>query len=95
MVRIRLSRKGRRNRAFFRIEVFDQRTRRDGAAIEQLGWYNPYATEKEKPFELNAERAKYWIDKGAQPTPTIWDLLHKVGVNKPVRVKPATKRAKA
>ena len=39
--KIRLKRIGRRNRPFYRLVVMDSRKRRDGAAIEELGWYNP------------------------------------------------------
>ena len=51
-VRIRLSRYGRRNRAFFRIEVFDSRTRRDGKSIEKLGWYDPVIAEEAKKYGI-------------------------------------------
>lgn len=77
MVRIRMQRTGRKNRPFYRIQVLDQRTRRDGAAIEQLGWYNPLERDPAKAVNLNEERVKYWIGVGAQPSDTIRDMLAK------------------
>ena len=75
MVRIRMQRTGRKNRPFYRIQVLDKRTRRDGASIEQLGWYDPLAKDPAKQVNLNEERAKYWISVGAQPSDTVRDFL--------------------
>lgn len=77
MVRIRMKRTGRTNAPFYRIQVLDQRVRRDGAAIEQLGWYNPLAKDPAKQLNLNEERVKYWIGVGAQPSDTVRDMLAK------------------
>ncbi|MBL8761605.1 MAG: 30S ribosomal protein S16 [Phycisphaerae bacterium] len=77
MVRIRLQRLGRHNRPFYRINAVDKRTRRDGSAIEQLGWYDPMAKDPAKQLELNEERVKYWISVGAQPSETLRDVLAK------------------
>ena len=66
---IRLTRGGRKNRPFYRIGVFDERTRREGAALENLGHYNPIAEGKQ--VELNEERVKYWLGVGARPSPTV------------------------
>ena len=52
--KIRLKRIGRRNRPFYRMVVMDSRSRRDGAAIEELGWYNPI--DLDKSFSLKDER---------------------------------------
>lgn len=73
MVRIRLSRRGKKNDPFYRIVVTDKRTQRDGAPIEEIGTYNP----KTKQLVLNKEKAEAWIKKGAQPTSTIRSLLKK------------------
>ena len=51
--KIRLKRIGRRNRPFYRMVVMDSRSRRDGAAIEELGWYNPI--DVEHSFSLNVQ----------------------------------------
>ena len=70
-VRIRLKRFGRKNRAFFRLGVFDSRTRRDGRAIEELGWYDPLVAQEDKKYSLNRERISYWLSVGALPSTTI------------------------
>lgn len=75
MVRLRLQRLGRTNRSFFRISAMDKRSRRDGPFIEQIGWYDPEASEDAKKVGLNEERAKYWLSKGAQPSDTVRDIL--------------------
>jgi small subunit ribosomal protein S16 len=80
MLRIRCSRFGRRNRAFFRIEVFDARTRRNGRSVERLGWYDPMVADETKKYSVNIERAKYWLSVGAKPTGTVGDIFRKVGV---------------
>ena len=80
MVRIRLSRYGRRNRPFYRIEVFDVRTRRNGRSLEQIGWYDPMVADNDKKVSLNAERALYWLQVGAQPSDTVQDFFRHKGV---------------
>lgn len=77
MVRIRMKRTGRTNAPFYRIQVLDKRVRRDGAAIEQLGWYNPLEKNPAKQINLNEERCKYWISVGAQPSETVKDMFAK------------------
>lgn len=72
-----MTRTGRKNRPFYRIQVLDGRTRRDGAAIEQIGWYNPLEKDVAKQINLDEERVKYWIGVGAQPSDTIRDMLAK------------------
>jgi small subunit ribosomal protein S16 len=78
MVVMRLKRMGRTNRAFFRINVMDKRSPRDGRVIEQLGWYDPIAAE-DKQLNVNTERAAYWLSVGAQPSPTVRSLLKRAG----------------
>ena len=80
MVRIRMQRLGRRHRPFYRINAIDQRTRRDGRFIENLGWYDPIATNPDRQLKLNAERIKYWLSVGAQPSETMRDILVKNGL---------------
>ena len=78
MVKIRLTRMGAHKSPFYRIIVTDSRARRDGPFIEIIGTYDP----KKEPSEVkvNAERAKYWVDRGAQPTDIVKNLLQKAGV---------------
>jgi small subunit ribosomal protein S16 len=80
MVRIRLTRVGRKNLALWRIGAFDARTRRDGRALEYLGHYNPHAENDAERLSVNKERVQYWLSKGAQPTTTVASLLRKAGV---------------
>jgi small subunit ribosomal protein S16 len=75
VVRIRLQRMGRTHRPFYRIQVTDGRRRRDGAAIEELGWYDPIAKDPAKQVSINEERIKYWLSVGAQPSDTMKDFL--------------------
>lgn len=79
-VRIRLKRMGAKKRPFYRIVVADSRAARDGRFIEQLGFYDPLATEDEKRFQVDEEKALDWLRKGAQPSDTTRDLLRKEGV---------------
>ncbi len=67
MVKIRLKRMGRKNRAFFRICAFDSREERDGRSIEQLGTYDPREKDESKKVVLKRERIEYWLSVGAQP----------------------------
>ena len=80
-----MQRIGRSRRPFYRIQVLDQRKRRNGAAIEQLGWYDPIAKDPAKQVQLNEERVKYWIGVGAQPSDTVRDML---GRRKLIKLEP-------
>ena len=76
--KIRLKRIGRRNRPFYRMVVMDSRSRRDGAAIEELGWYNPI--DIEHSYSLKDERILYWLKDGAQTTDAAHKLLRRAGI---------------
>ena len=77
MVRIRMKRTGTRNAACFRIVVMDQRSSRDGRAIEELGYYDPMKQPAE--IKVDNEKAQQWMKNGAQPTETVRVLLKKSG----------------
>ena len=62
---------------FYRVVVADSRTKRDGAAIEQIGKYNP--TDEPSFIEIQSERAQYWLSVGAQPTEQVLALLKVTG----------------
>ena len=79
-VRLRLKRTGRRNRPFFRIGAFHHTTRRDGRPIEDLGWYDPLVVDRDKSFQIDGERAQYWIAQGAQPSETVRSMLKRRGL---------------
>ena len=72
-VKIRLASVGRKNVSRFRVVAIDGRTQRDGKFLEVLGTYNPQANPKQ--FTLNAERITYWIEKGAEVSETVHNLL--------------------
>ncbi|MAB89203.1 MAG: 30S ribosomal protein S16 [Planctomycetota bacterium] len=78
-VRIRLTRIGRMHRPFYRIAAYDSRTRRDGRALEYLGYYDPLLTTGTR-VKLDKEKAEAWIAKGAQPSETVASFLREIGV---------------
>ena len=78
MVKIRLRRIGAKKAPFYRIVVADSRFARDGRFIEEIGYYDP--TKEPSVVKIDAEKAKQWLDNGAQPTDTVRALLKKVDV---------------
>jgi len=77
-VKIRLSRHGKKNYAFYHIVVADSRAPRDGKYIERLGSYNPNT--HPATIELNFEKALTWLNNGAQLTETCKNILSHEGV---------------
>lgn len=71
MLVIRLQRVGKKHQASFRVVLQDRRWKPSGKSLELLGFYNP--TSKEKQFQT--ERIKFWISKGAQPSPTLHNMF--------------------
>ena len=82
-VRLRMARLGRKNRPFFRVGAFDARTRRDGAPIEYLGWYDPLVADFDKSVELDLERVQHWIEKGAKCSDTVASFAKRKGLTLP------------
>ena len=80
MVRLRLTRTGRKKISRWRLGAFNSRTRRDGTPIEYLGTYDPTVEEEEKKADFNLERVEYWLSQGAQPSDTVASILGKKGV---------------
>jgi small subunit ribosomal protein S16 len=78
MVKIRLRRMGAKKQPTYRFVVADSRSPRDGRFIEILGHYNPRT--EPKTLEVNAEKAKEWLAKGAQPTETVRRLFAEKGI---------------
>lgn len=72
-VRIRLKRIGRIHAPFYRVVVVDQRKKRDGQVIEEVGIYDP--TRDPSIIKIDSERAQYWLSVGAQPSNTVRNLL--------------------
>ena len=76
--RIRLRRTGRRHQPTYRIVVTDKAAPRDGKFIETLGHYNPRT--EPVTIEVNAEKARDWLSRGATPSDTVRSLFKKAGV---------------
>ena len=76
MLKMRLSMGGTKKRPVYKIVVADSRFPRDGRFIEKLGFFNPLLPkEKKERVGLDAERIKYWLSQGAQPTTRVARLL--------------------
>nr|QOJ51445.1 ribosomal protein S16 [Primula annulata] len=78
MVKLRLKRCGRKQRAVYRIVAIDVRSRREGRDLRKVGFYDPI---KNQTY-LNVPVILYFLEKGAQPTETVQDILKKVEVFK-------------
>jgi len=72
-VRIRLARRGRKKRPFYKIVVAHSEAPRDGRFIESIGSYNPLMDPAEVSIDSN--RLQYWLEQGAEPTDTVRSLL--------------------
>jgi small subunit ribosomal protein S16 len=77
-VKIRLARGGAKKKPFYQIVVADERCPRDGRYIENIGQYNPLC--EPVMLSLKADRALAWLNKGAQPSEMVLQLLRKDGV---------------
>jgi len=81
MVVIRMQRAGGKNKPTYRVVVADSRFQRDGRFLEKLGYYDP------KPatplVSIDLERAKYWLDNGAQASPAVAVLIKKLRAAQP------------
>jgi small subunit ribosomal protein S16 len=73
MVKIRLTQTGTTNRKSYRVIAIEEGKRRDGKAIENLGYFNPLV--KPPQIVIDRERVAYWRSKGAQVTPAVEKLL--------------------
>nr|WAJ49242.1 ribosomal protein S16 [Correa alba]WAJ49326.1 ribosomal protein S16 [Correa glabra]WAJ49414.1 ribosomal protein S16 [Correa lawrenceana var. grampiana]WAJ49500.1 ribosomal protein S16 [Correa lawrenceana var. latrobeana]WAJ51578.1 ribosomal protein S16 [Leionema rotundifolium]WAJ51840.1 ribosomal protein S16 [Phebalium multiflorum] len=76
MVKLRLKRCGRKQRAVYRIVAIDGRSRREGRDLRKVGFYDPINNQT----HLNVPAILYFLDKGAQPTGTVHDISKKAGV---------------
>jgi small subunit ribosomal protein S16 len=102
MLRIRLSMGGVRKRPVYKIVIADSRYPRDGKFLEKVGSYNPLLPkDKKERIKVEAERIKYWISKGAQPTLRVSRILGEVQLmpmpkpgNNPLKAIPKKDRKK-
>ena len=78
MVKLRLRRMGAKKRPSYRIVAADSRSPRDGAFIESVGFYDPITDPA--TINVNLDRARHWINNGAQPTDTVRSILQRAGV---------------
>ena len=77
MLRIRLSRTGKKKQASYRVVVANSESKRDGRIVERIGHYNPRTDPLE--YRIREERALYWLSVGAQPSDAVRRLLQKQG----------------
>jgi small subunit ribosomal protein S16 len=73
MLKIRLRRMGARNSPFYRVVVSDSRNVPTASAVEEIGYYD--STKNPAQVSIDAERAQYWVGRGAQMSPTVKKLL--------------------
>lgn len=78
-VRVRLTRKGAKKRPFYRIVAADSEAPRDGRFLEVLGYYDPLKDPAQ--VEMDEEKVKKWIQRGAKVSETVGSLLRKKGVS--------------
>ena len=78
-VRLRLTRVGGKKDPIWRVVVADQRSPRDGRVIETIGQYNPQT--EPSTIRIDEERARHWLDRGAQPSQQVSKLLRISGVS--------------
>ncbi len=87
MVRIRLRRMGAKRQPSYRVVVANSENPRDGRFLEIIGFFNPRTDPP--TLELDAERARYWLGVGAQPSEAVVRLLKKVGAMPEAAAAPA------
>jgi small subunit ribosomal protein S16 len=75
MLAISLMRTGAKKKPSYRVVVKEKRSKRDGAYLENLGTYDP--AREPAAINLNLDRVRHWIEKGAQPTDTVRRLIRK------------------
>ena len=75
---LRMARRGTTHRPYYHIVAADSRAARDGRYLEQIGRYDPLG---ETSLEIDAEKARKWLARGAQQSPTVSRLLRRAGVH--------------
>lgn len=78
MIKLRLKKYGRKGQISYRIVLMPSTNKRDGKAIEELGFYNP----RTKEVNVNISRINLRISQGAQPTTTVANLIKKISLSK-------------
>ena len=80
MVKLRMTRMGKKKSPFYRIIAIDSRKRRDGDYIEKLGHYDPRASGQAERLKIDADKSIKWLLIGAQPSPTVKNLFQEEGI---------------
>lgn len=94
MLALRLARAGAKKRPFYHIVVADSRSARDGRFVEKVGTYNPMLPrEDDKRVTLNAERVKYWLGVGAQPTDRVARFLDAAKLGPKYKIRETPKKS--
>ena len=99
MLKIRMSRGGAKKRPVYKIVIADSRKPRDGRFIEKVGFFNPLLPkDKKERLNLDVDRIKYWLEKGAKPSDRIARFLGEANIipkpaqrNNPYKAKPKKK----
>ena len=94
-LKIRLRKQGRTNRPFYRLVVVPTTTKRDGAYVESLGWYNPFGREDEQIL-IHADRLQKWLDNGVELSDNAQSLIAQAhpAIMKQYKDKALAKKAK-
>ena len=86
MLAIKLMRTGAKKRPSYRIIVKEKQSKRDGAYLENIGTYDP--TRQPAEIKLDLDRVRYWIERGAQPTETVGQLIKASGKKAAAAIQP-------
>ncbi len=76
MLKLRLKRTGRKRLPSYRLVIMENKSRRDGRPIDELGYYDPIT----KNYKFDLDKIKKWLNYGAQPTETVLSLLKKAEI---------------
>ena len=87
MLAIRLMRMGAKKSPSYRVIVKEKLSKRDGAYLENIGFYNP--TRNPAEVRLDMERVNYWLGRGAQPTDTVRQLIRQQAKAQAAEAQPA------
>jgi small subunit ribosomal protein S16 len=80
LLKIRLARVGKKKQPSYRVVIADARAPRDGRFVEIVGFYNPRT--EPTTFEVDADKVRGWLSKGAQPTERVQKLLTARGISR-------------
>lgn len=81
-IKLRLTRRGRKNKPYYRVVVADSRSPRDGRFIDLVGIYHPLEKDAEVGLKIDEEKALKWLHQGALPSDTVRSLLRRKGIMK-------------